>query len=82
MATDYYSEDNPPIFEKIPPFRFVRPYEHCYKTCAKGRWLKKRLIEALVCEFKAYDKAYYLNAIKVGKITINDKIVSENYLIE
>ena len=54
--TDYYSEDNPPIYEKIPPFRFVKPYEHCYKTKAKGRWLKRKLIDALVQEFKAYDK--------------------------
>lgn len=61
--TDYYSESNPPEYEKIAPFRFVKPYFHCYKTIAKGRWLKSRLIDAMVKEFKAYDKEYYLNAI-------------------
>lgn len=79
---DYYSEDNPPIYEKIAPFRFVRPYEHCYKTRAKGRWVKRRLIEALEQEFKAYDREYYATAIKNGKLLLNDKKVTEDYIIQ
>lgn len=49
--TDYYSEENPPHYEKIAPFRFVRPYEHCYRTRAKGRWINKQLLDAMEEEF-------------------------------
>ena len=58
--TDYYSEENPPQFERIAPFRFVVPYEHCYRTRAKGRWINKQLLDAMEEEFKAYDRVYYV----------------------
>lgn len=57
---EYYSELLPPIFDLVPPFRFVRPYEHCYKTRAKGRWFNKKLLDAMEEEFRAYDRAYYV----------------------
>ena len=44
------------MYERIPPFRLVKPYEHVYKTKAKGRWVKKNLLDAMEEEFKAYDR--------------------------
>ena len=74
--------DIAPDYVKIPPFRFVKPYQHIYKTNAKSRWLGMTLIDAMVKEFRAYTKEYYENAINDGKITINGVRVSPEYKIE
>jgi RluA family pseudouridine synthase len=57
----------------------VRPYPHTYSTHSKTRWLKKRLIDVLTHEFKAYDESYYRAAILDGRLTINNKKVSPEY---
>lgn len=36
-----YSEDKQPIIVRIPPLRFVEPYEYVFETHTKGRWLKR-----------------------------------------
>jgi hypothetical protein len=68
---DYYSEATQPEYERIAPFRFVKPYEHCYRTRAKGRWFKKNLLDAMEEEFRAYDRSYYEKAIQRGKILVD-----------
>jgi hypothetical protein len=58
-----YDENNPPIYKKVAPFRLVERYDHCFKTYAKQRWLKKNLLNALEMEFKAYNREYYVFSI-------------------
>lgn len=48
--------DIPPEYVKIPPFRFVKPYKHVYKTNVKSRWLGMTLLDAMEKEFRAYTK--------------------------
>ena len=73
--------DNPPEFVKIPPFRFVKPYPHVYKTNVKSRWLGMTLIDAMSKEFRAYTREYYENAIIEGKVTINGNKVNPLYVL-
>lgn len=54
-----YDINQPPEYIKIKPFRFVRPYDYCHKTCAKGRWVGKNILLAMSDEFRAYSKEYY-----------------------
>ncbi|CAD8123860.1 unnamed protein product [Paramecium sonneborni] len=74
--------DIAPDYVKIPPFRFVKPYKHVYKTNVKSRWLGMTLIDAMEKEFRAYTKEYYLNAINEGKITVNGVVVCPEYKLE
>jgi 23S rRNA-/tRNA-specific pseudouridylate synthase len=53
-----FDENKPPVYEHIRPFRFVKPYEHQFRTYCKKRWIKRKLIDILTEEFKAYNKSY------------------------
>lgn len=77
-----YDTNHPPEIVKIPPFRFVKPYEHCYKTNAKLRWYGKQLIHAMTDEFRAYSREYYTEAIESGKVLVNGKKVTPNHVIK
>ena len=64
------------------PFRFVKPYPYTYRTFTKGRWINKPFLETLVKQFKAYSPEYYENAIQTGRIKINNKQVSPEYILK
>jgi 23S rRNA-/tRNA-specific pseudouridylate synthase len=76
-----FDENKPPVYEHIRPFRFVKPYEHQFRTYCKKRWIKRKLIDILTEEFKAYNKSYYLRTIENGKLTINDKLTKSDYIM-
>lgn len=76
-----FDDKRPPHYEHIRPFRFVRPYEHEFRTHCKKRWIKRKLIDVLVDEFRAYSKNYYLQAIEEGRLTINDKLTQPQYVM-
>lgn len=40
--------------------RQVKPYLYTFTVYAKGRWIKQALIEVLVSDFRAYNRAYYV----------------------
>lgn len=77
-----YNPQDPPDYVKMKPFRFVKPYEHCYKTNAKQRWVAKDLLSAMSDEFRAYSREYYQNAIEKGKLLINHQKVNQDYKIK
>ena len=62
--------------------RHVVPYVHEYKTYVKGRWLSRKLIDVLTKEFGGHPKNYWVAAISLGNVNINDKTVDENYIIK
>ena len=61
-------------------FRIVEPYGHCYETFVKGRWLGKKLLEIFQSEFRDRSSLYYLNAIRAGKIQLNNRVLKEGEL--
>jgi len=62
--------------------RSVKPYVYEFITFAKGRWLGRTLINILETEFGGIPIEYWQNAIKYGHVKINDKNVSETYIMK
>lgn len=62
--------------------RKVQPYFYTYKTFAKGRWYEKSIYSIFCKEFQDHTPEYYKKAIETGKIKVNDKIVSPDYLLK
>ncbi len=50
-----------------------------YKTHAKLRWVNKRIADVLSTEFTMASREYYIDALKVGAITVNGNIVLPSY---
>ncbi|KAJ3011153.1 RNA pseudouridylate synthase domain containing protein 2 [Thoreauomyces humboldtii] len=59
--------------------RKVRPYEFEYRTYVKGRWLGRPIIETFAQEFQDKPREYYEKAIELGRIRINENIVTGAY---
>lgn len=72
-AANYYFEDG---------LRKVEPYVFKYETYSKGRWLDRSIYDVFCVEFADNTAEYYRNAIKSGKILVNDAIVHQGYLIK
>jgi len=62
--------------------RKVMPYFYTYQTFAKGRWYDKSIYSIFCKEFQDHTPEYYKKAIETGKIKVNDKIVSPDYLLK
>ncbi|XP_066934880.1 pseudouridylate synthase RPUSD2-like [Clytia hemisphaerica] len=58
--------------------RFVYPYPFTFTAHIKKRWLNLKLIELFEREFHMETIEYYENAIKIGKIKVNDQIVTRD----
>lgn len=58
------------------------PYFYTYKTFTKGRWYEKSIYSIFCKEFQDHTPEYYKNAIETGKIKVNDKIVSPDYILK
>lgn len=63
-------------------FRCVTPYEHNYITHCKERWRNRGILELFLSEFRAYNESYYTNAILSGRILVNLKKVSLDYILK
>lgn len=59
--------------------RYVAPYVFEFTTFAKGRWLGRELFEVLSREFGGQSKDYWINAIKLGNVRINNRIVNHDH---
>lgn len=60
--------------------RKVKPYSHSYKTYCKKRWIAVPILMIFSTEFRDKDASYYKNAIKTGKVSINNKVMTDvNY---
>ena len=62
-------------------FRCVKPYDHSYVTHCKERWRDKNIFKMFLSEFKAYDEAYYSEAISTGSIQVNSHRVGLDYTL-
>ena len=62
--------------------RHVRPYVHQHKTHAKGRWVGRSVLEVLSAEFFGYSPEFYSHALKSGRITVNDRLVGDDYVVK
>ena len=71
ILNEYYNLK--PVIKIENNVRLIEPYEFKYQLYIKRRWLGKKLLEVLESEFHAYTKEYFINAIKEGKILINEK---------
>lgn len=61
--------------------RCVLPYAYEFKSFCKQRWRDRPLLEIFLSEFKAYDEAYYREAISNGSITVSGKQVDTDYIV-
>ncbi|CDH49293.1 pseudouridine synthase [Lichtheimia corymbifera JMRC:FSU:9682] len=61
--------------------RKVKPYFFEYRAYAKGRWMKREILNVFKEEFQDRDEKYYRHAIETGLITINGERVPLDYVI-
>ena len=80
ILNEYYNLK--PVIKIEHNARLIEPYEFQYQLYAKRRWLGKKLIDVLESEFHAFPKEYYINCIKDGKILINGKNTTEDYILK
>ncbi|KAG1972527.1 RNA pseudouridylate synthase domain-containing protein 2 isoform X2 [Pimephales promelas] len=66
--TSYYFEGG---------LRKVHPYYFDFKTYCKGRWVGKTLLEVFKSEFRAESMDYYHEAVKEGRIKLNETPVDD-----
>ncbi|KAI9311926.1 DRAP deaminase [Dichotomocladium elegans] len=62
--------------------RKVKPYFFEYRAYAKGRWMKRPILNVFVEEFQDRNEVYYRHAIEHGLITINGEKVGLDYVIK
>ena len=62
--------------------RYVDEYEYEFNAFAKGRWINRSLLEVCTKEFMAQTPEYYKLAIEEGRITVNGKQISIDYILD
>lgn len=62
--------------------RVVDPYPHTYSSYAKGRWVGRTLHDVYSTEFGSYPESYYREAIRQGRITVNEQVVTPDYIVQ
>ena len=78
ILNEYYNLT--PIIKIQNNVRLIEPYEFKYQLYIKRRWLGKKIIDVLDTEFHAFSKEYYSKAIEDGKILINNKKITNDYI--
>lgn len=76
------AEEEKPEFKIIDGLRYVVPYKFILRTYTKKRWFDRGILEVLSQEFQAYPASYYETALSSGRITVNDKTVRHDYLLQ
>jgi tRNA pseudouridine synthase 9 len=61
--------------------RSVVPYMHEFRTFVKGRWLGCELLDVLSREFGSHAKDYWEEAIRVGNVRINNRLVAGTHVL-
>ena len=80
ILNEYYNLK--PVIKIQNNIRFIEPYEFKYQLYAKRRWLGKKIIDVLDSEFHSSPKEYYSKAIQDGKILVNGKKVTDDYILK
>ena len=80
ILNEYYNLT--PVIKIENNVRLIEPYEFKYQLYIKRRWLGKKIIDVLDSEFHAFSKEYYSKAISEGKILINNKKVTNDYILK
>jgi len=80
ILNEYYNLK--PVIKIENNVRLIEPYEFKYQLYIKRRWLGKKIIDVLDSEFHAFPKEYYSKAISEGKILINNKKVTNDYILK
>ena len=80
ILNEYYNLK--PVIKIQNNVRLIEPYEFKYQLYIKRRWLGKKIIDVLDSEFHAFPKEYYSQAINEGKILINGKKVTNDYILK
>eukprot|EP00249_Psilotum_nudum_P036752 c861_g1_i1 orf=385-1806(+) len=62
--------------------RLVRPYFFEFIAHVKERWDKKKLVDLFAEEFRQRPLQYYIEAVKSGRILVDGKAVSTNYVVQ
>ncbi|TYZ65349.1 hypothetical protein PybrP1_012673 [[Pythium] brassicae (nom. inval.)] len=62
-------------------YRLVKPYVYEFRTHAKERWYGRELLAIFTAEFGANSPDYYRFAIQSGRITVNERIVGPDTVI-
>lgn len=62
--------------------RYVYPYLFTFTAHVKGRWLNLTVLELFGKEFHMETMEYYEKAINIGKIRVDDKIVSSDHILK
>ncbi|KNB46209.1 pseudouridylate synthase [Blastocystis sp. subtype 4] len=62
--------------------RYVKPYIYRHETNCKQRWFGRTILDVFSTEFGAYSADYYRDAIVTGRIVVNNKKVSTDYLLK
>ena len=62
-------------------FRFIEPYPYTFVTTAKGRWCDRELVEVFLSEFRHWKREDIVERIKSGAITVNGKMIPQDYVI-
>lgn len=62
--------------------RRVAPYHYTYNTWCKTRWRGREILEIFESEFRDRPLAYYKEAMEKGKILINGKPASPDYVVK
>jgi len=70
--TNYYMKNG---------LRYVYPYKFTFTAHVKLRWMGLKVLDVFKKEFHMETVEYYENAIKNGKIKVNDKTVSKDYVL-
>jgi tRNA pseudouridine synthase 9 len=60
----------------------VEPYDFTFESFAKGRWIGKSIYDVFITEFRDRSNAYYALVIDSGKIKVNGKDVTRDYIIQ
>ena len=62
--------------------RYVDEYEYEFNAFAKGRWVKRTLLEVCTKEFMANTPEYYEKAIEEGRILVNGSKIPVDYVLD
>ena len=80
ILNEYYNLT--PVIKIQNNVRLVEPYEFKYQLYIKRRWVGKKIIDVLDTEFHSFTKEYYSKAIEEGKILINEKKITNDYILK
>eukprot|EP00750_Incisomonas_marina_P015125 INCI18088.2.p1 GENE.INCI18088.2~~INCI18088.2.p1 ORF type:complete len:423 (-),score=48.37 INCI18088.2:716-1984(-) len=61
--------------------RCVAPYLHTFEVFCKQRWLGRPLLDVVSAEWAMYGRNYFIRAIELGLLLVNNKPASPGYVL-